>query len=97
MSGPSDFDQLESMSTPPIVNAANAEVERAQAGIVLVLLLGDFLHPITIMVALPFSIGGALMGLLILQTDGDRGDRRIGYINAVDLATDRLCLTLNSD
>ncbi len=34
---------------------------------VLVLLFGDFLHPITIMVALPFSIGGALMGLLIAQ------------------------------
>ncbi len=32
---------------------------------VLVLLFGDFLHPLTIMVALPFSLGGALMGLLI--------------------------------
>ena len=34
---------------------------------VLVLLFGDFLHPITIMAALPFSLGGALLGLLIAQ------------------------------
>lgn len=34
---------------------------------VLVLLFNDFLHPITIMVALPLSLGGALMGLLIAQ------------------------------
>jgi len=36
---------------------------------VLVLLFGDFLHPLTIMVALPFSLGGALMGLLITQKE----------------------------
>ncbi|HEY9639356.1 MAG TPA: efflux RND transporter permease subunit [Coleofasciculaceae cyanobacterium] len=34
---------------------------------VLVLLFGDFLNPLTIMVALPFSIGGALLGLLLTQ------------------------------
>jgi multidrug efflux pump subunit AcrB len=37
--------------------------------VVLVLLFGDFLHPLTIMVALPFSIGGALMALLITQKE----------------------------
>lgn len=36
---------------------------------VLVLLFGNFLHPITIMVALPLSIGGALLGLLIAQKE----------------------------
>ena len=36
---------------------------------VLVLLFGDFLHPMTIMAALPFSLGGALMGLLITQKE----------------------------
>lgn len=36
---------------------------------VLVLLFGNFLHPITIMVALPFSIGGALLGLLLTQKE----------------------------
>lgn len=36
---------------------------------VLVLLFGDFLHPITIMAALPFSIGGALLGLLLTQKE----------------------------
>jgi hydrophobe/amphiphile efflux-1 (HAE1) family protein len=34
---------------------------------ILVLLYNDFLHPITIMMALPFSLGGALLGLLIAQ------------------------------
>jgi hydrophobe/amphiphile efflux-1 (HAE1) family protein len=36
---------------------------------VLVLLFGDFLHPLTIMVALPFSLGGAFMGLLLTQKE----------------------------
>ncbi len=36
---------------------------------VLVLLFGDFLHPLTIMAALPFSLGGALLGLLITQKE----------------------------
>lgn len=36
---------------------------------VLVLLFADFLHPITIMVALPFSIGGAFLGLLVTHKD----------------------------
>lgn len=34
---------------------------------VLVLLYSDFLHPLTIMVALPLSIGGALLGLVLTQ------------------------------
>jgi multidrug efflux pump subunit AcrB len=36
---------------------------------VLVLLFEDFLHPITIMAALPFSLGGAFMGLLVTQKE----------------------------
>jgi hydrophobe/amphiphile efflux-1 (HAE1) family protein len=38
---------------------------------VLVLLFGDFLHPLTIMMALPFSLGGAFLGLLV--TDKELG------------------------
>jgi hydrophobe/amphiphile efflux-1 (HAE1) family protein len=34
---------------------------------VLVLLFSNFLHPVTIMAALPLSIGGALVGLLVAQ------------------------------
>ncbi len=34
---------------------------------ILVLLYNNFLHPVTIMAALPFSIGGALLGLMIAQ------------------------------
>lgn len=34
---------------------------------ILVLLYNSFLHPLTIMVALPLSIGGALLGLMIAQ------------------------------
>lgn len=34
---------------------------------VLVLLYNNFLHPLTIMVALPLSLGGALLGLMIAQ------------------------------
>lgn len=36
---------------------------------ILVLLYNGFLHPLTIMVALPLSIGGALLGLLIAQKE----------------------------
>jgi len=36
---------------------------------VLVLLFGDFLHPLTIMVALPFSLGGAFFALLITHKE----------------------------
>jgi multidrug efflux pump subunit AcrB len=34
---------------------------------ILVLLYNNFLHPVTIMVALPLSLGGALLGLMIAQ------------------------------
>ncbi len=34
---------------------------------ILVLLYNNFLHPLTIMVALPLSLGGALLGLMITQ------------------------------
>jgi hydrophobe/amphiphile efflux-1 (HAE1) family protein len=34
---------------------------------VLVLLFSNFLHPVTIMAALPLSLGGALLGLLVTQ------------------------------
>jgi len=34
---------------------------------VLVLLFNNFLHPLTIMVALPLSLGGALLGLVVVQ------------------------------
>jgi hydrophobe/amphiphile efflux-1 (HAE1) family protein len=36
---------------------------------VLVLLFEDFLHPLTIMAALPFSLGGAFMGLLVTHKE----------------------------
>lgn len=36
---------------------------------VLVLLFSDFLHPVTILVALPFSIGGAILGLLFAHKE----------------------------
>ncbi|MEB3211724.1 MAG: efflux RND transporter permease subunit, partial [Leptolyngbyaceae bacterium] len=36
---------------------------------ILVLLYNGFLHPLTIMVALPLSIGGALLGLLVTQKE----------------------------
>jgi hydrophobe/amphiphile efflux-1 (HAE1) family protein len=34
---------------------------------ILVLLYNSFLHPVTIMAALPFSLGGALLGLMVAQ------------------------------
>jgi len=34
---------------------------------ILVLLYNNFLHPVTIMVALPLSLGGALLGLIVAQ------------------------------
>jgi multidrug efflux pump subunit AcrB len=34
---------------------------------ILVLLYNNFIHPLTILVSLPLSIGGALLGLLIMQ------------------------------
>lgn len=34
---------------------------------ILVLLYNNFLHPVTIMVALPLSLGGALLGLMVAQ------------------------------
>jgi multidrug efflux pump subunit AcrB len=37
--------------------------------VVLVLLFGDFLHPLTIMVALPFSLGGAFFALLVTHKE----------------------------
>ncbi len=37
--------------------------------VILVLLYSGFLHPLTIMVALPLSIGGALLGLLVTQKE----------------------------
>jgi multidrug efflux pump subunit AcrB len=36
---------------------------------ILVLLYNGFLHPLTIMVALPLSIGGALLGLMVAQKE----------------------------
>jgi HAE1 family hydrophobic/amphiphilic exporter-1 len=45
--------------------------------VVLVLLFGGFLQPLTIMSALPLSPGGALMVVVINAEDaGDRGRRR---------------------
>ncbi len=37
--------------------------------VVLTLLFKNFLHPLTIMAALPFSIGGALLGLLVTRKE----------------------------
>ncbi|QIZ70810.1 efflux RND transporter permease subunit [Oxynema aestuarii] len=36
---------------------------------ILVLLYNNFLHPVTIMAALPLSIGGALLGLMLMQKE----------------------------
>jgi hydrophobe/amphiphile efflux-1 (HAE1) family protein len=56
---------------------------------VLVLLFNDFLHPITIMVALPFSIGGALIGLLI-------GQKELGLIALIGMVLLLGLVTKNS-
>jgi multidrug efflux pump subunit AcrB len=52
--------------------------------IVLVLLFKDFLHPVTILCALPLSLGGAFVGLLIgqkalLDAVADRPDHADGH------------------
>ena len=55
------------VNEPIFVPAPGATTE--DEGVLLVLLYNGFLHPMTIMVALPLSIGGALMGLLIGQKE----------------------------
>jgi hypothetical protein len=52
--------------------------------IVLVLLFKDFLHPVTILCALPLSLGGAFVGLLIARQElfhavADRPDHAHGH------------------
>jgi hypothetical protein len=52
--------------------------------IVLVLLFKDFLHPVTILSALPLSLGGAFVGLLVAQKAlldavADRPDHADGH------------------
>ena len=52
--------------------------------IVLVLLFKDFLHPVTILAALPLSLGGAFVGLLIARQElfdalADRPDHADGH------------------
>jgi hypothetical protein len=51
---------------------------------ILVLLYNNFLHPLTIMVALPLSLGGTLLGLMIAQ-------KALGFICA-----DRNCAVAGS-
>ncbi len=57
--------------------------------VVLTLLFNDFLHPITIMVALPFSIGGALLGLLL-------GHKELGIIALIGMVLLLGLVTKNS-
>jgi len=45
--------------------------------IVLVLLFKDFLHPFTILTALPLSLGGAFVALLGTDEPARRADRRL--------------------
>ncbi|MCW8163565.1 efflux RND transporter permease subunit [Verminephrobacter aporrectodeae subsp. tuberculatae] len=54
--------------------------------IVLVLLFKDFLHPVTILAALPLSIGGAFVGLLIAQKSFSMPSL-IGLIMLMGIAT----------
>jgi multidrug efflux pump subunit AcrB len=54
--------------------------------IVLVLLFRDFLHPVTILAALPLSLGGAFVGLLIAQKSFSMPSL-IGLIMLMGIAT----------
>jgi multidrug efflux pump subunit AcrB len=54
--------------------------------IVLVLLFKDFLHPVTILAALPLSLGGAFIGLLIAQKSFSMPSL-IGLIMLMGIAT----------
>jgi HAE1 family hydrophobic/amphiphilic exporter-1 len=56
---------------------------------VLVLLFGSFLHPMTIMVALPLSIGGAMLGLLI-------GGKSLGLMSLIGIIMLMGIVTKNS-
>jgi multidrug efflux pump subunit AcrB len=57
--------------------------------VVLVLLFGGFLHPFTIMMALPLSIGGALLGLLI-------GHKELGMMGLIGIVMLMGLVTKNS-
>ncbi|MBC5763614.1 efflux RND transporter permease subunit [Ramlibacter albus] len=54
--------------------------------VVLVLLFKDFLHPVTILAALPLSIGGAFLGLLLAQKSFSMPSL-IGLIMLMGIAT----------
>jgi multidrug efflux pump subunit AcrB len=54
--------------------------------VVLVLLFKDFLHPVTILAALPLSLGGAFVGLLIAQKSFSMPSL-IGLIMLMGIAT----------
>jgi multidrug efflux pump subunit AcrB len=54
--------------------------------IVLVLLFKDFLHPVTILSALPLSLGGAFVGLLVAQKSFSMPSL-IGLIMLMGIAT----------
>jgi hydrophobe/amphiphile efflux-1 (HAE1) family protein len=57
--------------------------------VVLVLLFGGFLHPFTIMLALPLSIGGALLGLLA-------GNKELGMMALIGIVMLMGLVTKNS-
>ena len=59
--------------------------------IVLVLLFKDFLHPVTILAALPLSLGGAFVGLLLAQKSFSMPSL-IGLIMLMGIATKNLIL-----